>query len=264
MPKKKKHRQPTEPTPERDYYQLHTDAIDRLVNAEEGEVPEVGQEEIEKYQSGFLSKIPTWIKALFIKFWFAGAVCFFFYLGLGTYITNYWDQILVLGLAMGVVTDLLVNNLFRFMAAEEHYNDKWMLFPQKKFYTLFANIGYAYFITACVIAAYTGINVLLGSQEGEVPKLLVEPFLFGFLYLAFDMAVIGIRNLIWSKVKQAKSNKSAAALEPQEVSPAHSPVGSSAEPPTTALSQANSDSSADTSNDSTATGSDSSADSSAN
>lgn len=233
MSKKKKHRQPTQPTPERDYYQLHTDAIDRLVNAEEGEVPEVGQEEIEKYQSGFLSKIPTWIKALFIKFWFAGAVCFFFYLGLGTYITNYWDQILVLGLAIGVVTDLLVNNLFRFMAAEEHDNDKWMLFPQKKFYTLFANIGYAYFITACVIAAYTGINVLLGSQEGEVPKLLVEPFLFGFLYLAFDMAVIGIRNLIWSKVKQAKSNKSTAASRPQEVSQSDSLVGSSAEPSTT-------------------------------
>lgn len=212
MSKKKKHNNKThqikvhhDETPHSDetnYYQMHSDAIDRLVNAEEGEVPEVGAEELKQYESGVLSKIPSWLKALFIKFWFNGAACFFFMWGLGIYVTNYWNLLFVVGLALGVITDLLVNNIFRFTADQEHENDKWMIFPKKKFWTLFANIAYAYAILACVVLLYSGINALFG--DGDEIVLGVEPFLFGLFYLLFDMAVISIKNLISNAIAKSK------------------------------------------------------------
>ncbi len=222
MSKKKKHHKNThqikvhhDETPRSDetnYYQMHSDAIDRLINAEDGEVPEVGAEELKQYESGVLSKIPSWLKALFIKFWFNGAVCFFFMWGLGIYITNYWNLLFVVGLALGVITDLLVNNIFRFTADQEHDNDKWMLFPQKKFWTFFANIAYAYVILACVVLLYSGINALFG--DGEEISLGVEPFLFGLFYLLFDMAVISIKNLIAKAVANSKQKDSTSEQEP--------------------------------------------------
>ena len=49
---------------------LKTDVVEKLVTADETNVPEVGAEEIKKYSSSGLDKIPSWIKALFLKFWF--------------------------------------------------------------------------------------------------------------------------------------------------------------------------------------------------
>lgn len=202
---KNKKRKNTHHEVEPNYYQLHTDAIDRLVNATDDEVPEVGQEELRKYDSSIFSKVPSWLKALFIKFWFNGAVCYFFLWGLGTYVANYWNLLFVVGLALGVITDLLVNNIFRFTATTEHDNDKWMLFPQRKFWTLFANIAYAFAILACVVLLYSGINAIFA--QGDEIALGVEPFLFGLFYLLFDMVVISIRNLIAKAIAKSKNAK---------------------------------------------------------
>lgn len=186
------------------YYDLKPEAVDKLVNASEDTSPEVGKEELKKYRSGFLSRIPMWIKALFIKFWFNGAVCFFFLWGLSMFIPDILDQMFIVGLAMGVVTDLLVNNVFRFMAEEPGANDKWMMIPQKKFWTLFANIAYAMAVFALEVLVYDRINVWFRPDEESI-VLGVEPFLFGLFYLAIDMAFIGIKNLIVKAVRDAKT-----------------------------------------------------------
>ncbi len=208
------------------YYEMHRDAVDRLVNADEETVPEVGEAELKQYKSSKLSKIPMWIRALFIKFWFNGAVCFFFLWGLSIVLQNVWDQILVVGLAMGVVTDLLVNNVFRFIEDEPHGNDKWMMIPQKKFWTLFVNILYAFAVLALVVLTYQVINLgLTGGQLDEYNFgnfLGVEPFLFGLFYLVYDMVFIGIKDGIVDAVRKVKSAKTAQTQSetPQEQAPA--------------------------------------------
>lgn len=195
-----------------DYYKLHTDAVDRLVNAsaENAEV-EVGDEpKRDPYKMGFLSRVPSWLKALFIKFWFNGAVCYFFYWGLGIYLTHIWDLILVMGVAMGIITDIIVNNLFRFMQGDEREYDKWMLTPSKKFWTFFVNILYAGAVLLAVVYTYNGLNVLINSAQGNSPDTValgVEPFLFGLLYLVYDLAVIWLKNLIVWLVKRTKDKK---------------------------------------------------------
>ena len=205
-----------------DYYKLHTDAVDRLVNASaENAETEVGDEpKRDPYKIGFLSRVPSWLKALFIKFWFNGAVCFFFYWGLGIYLTHIWDLILVMAVAMGIITDVIVNNIFRFMQSDEREYDKWMMTPSKKFWTFFVNILYAGAVTLAVVYTYEGLNILINSAQGNDPEAVplgVEPFLFGVFYLVYDLALIWIKNLIVWLVGKAKSKRIEAADESVEI-----------------------------------------------
>ena len=188
-------------------YDLKTDAVDRLVNADKKTYSGSKIDPGKKYRSkGFIDKIPDPIKALFIKFWFSGAVCFFIYWGLGMYIWDTLDMMVVLGIVMGMVTDVLVNNAFHFFAVTKGSNNKWMMFPKRKFWTFFANIIYGLIIVYLVASTYTALNALLNTISGTNGTVYVgvEPILFGILYVAFDMLFIGIKNLTLKIILDAK------------------------------------------------------------
>ena len=191
-------------------YKLNKDAVDRLVNADKKTYPKTGSgrsDPAKQYRSkGLLDKIPSPVKALFIKFWFNGAVCFFIYWGLGMYIWDTLDMIVVLGVVMGMVTDLLVNNTFRFFEVTKGDNSKWMMFPKRKFWTFFTNIIYGILIVLIVAWIYNSINVLLNMASGTDGKVFlgVEPVLFGILYVAVDMLFIGTKNLLIKIINDAK------------------------------------------------------------
>lgn len=190
------------------YYQLNTDAVNRLVNADKdaGEIPE---EEKPLVKQGFLSKVPSFLKALFVKYWFAGACCFFFYWGLGMFVEDSYAIILILGIAIGMVTDLLTNNLFRFIQSSDREYDKWMLLPKKKLWTFFVNLPYALLVVILVVYTYHYINLWIITARGlptETVILGVEPFLFGLFYLIYDLIFIGIKDLIVFAVRRKKTN----------------------------------------------------------
>lgn len=208
---KKKNKQNNQKTPVKsdvrsdsiaEYYDLKTDAVERLINAKDA--PPVPDSEIEKYTTKHKRKFPQWLKVVLIKFWFAGAVCYFVMWGLGLMITGL-DLIAVLAVALGVVTDLMVNNVLRHFAPFTGANDKWMMFPQKKFWTFFANIVYAIVILFFVIQSYTLINVaLVGSPEtAETIAVGVEPILFGLLFMGFDVLFVTIKNNVAKAFKNA-------------------------------------------------------------
>ena len=198
-------------TPEKkssaDYYKLKTDAVDRLVNAEKKTYDKTKGDPGKEYRSrGFLDKIPSWIKALFIKFWFNGSVCFFIFWGLGMYVTAMLDMIFVLAVVMGMVTDILVNNAFRFLATYEGQNDKWMMFPKKKYWTFVANILYAFPVLVGVIWFYNIFNVVLNNIKGTEGEMFlgVEPIVFGLAYMAIDMLFITMKNTMIKIISDAK------------------------------------------------------------
>ena len=114
-----------------EYYRLHSKAVNDLINANEENSPAVSEEELRKYRSGSKLRVSDWVKAVFIKFWFSGSVCFFIFWGLGTYVQAKLDMMLIMAIALGVVTDLLENNLYRFYAPTVGANDRWMMFPKK-------------------------------------------------------------------------------------------------------------------------------------
>ncbi len=193
-------------------YKLNVDAVDRLVNAKNKEYPKTKGDPGKKYRSkGFLDKIPSWVKALFIKFWFNGAVCYFIFWGLGMMIPDLFDMAVVMAIVLGMVNDLLVNNAFHFFALTPGSNNKWMMFPQRKTWTFFVNILYSFVVLSVVIFTYGAINTLLLKINSDGSLYLgVEPILFGLLYMVADILFVGMKNfaiiIINDAKEKAKSN----------------------------------------------------------
>lgn len=199
MSKKKKNQAPKQETDRRSsYYDLKTKAVDDLVTADESNSPEVSRAELRKYQSGPKLRIADWVKLLFIKAWFAGAVCFFFFWGLSTYMADQLDLLFVTGFALGAVTDLLTNPVLRFFEKTPGDNSRWMMFPRKGYATLIWNILYGYVILFLVYTLYTGINATIARITGnmETVALGVEPVLFGLFCLGFDLLLIKAKHTL--------------------------------------------------------------------
>lgn len=187
-------------------YNLKSDAVDALVNADSGETPEFTQEELDMYRSHKGKGIPEAVKILFIKAWFAGAVCFFILWGLGTYIGSMIDMLFILGVVLGMATDILVNNVIRFIEKTPGVNDSWMMFPKKGMASFFFNMIYAFLIIYCVYSFYNLINVCITTVTGntDTVPLGVEPILFGVFCMGFDMLFITVKNVIRNVIEQAK------------------------------------------------------------
>lgn len=183
-----------------DYYKLKTDAVDKL--ADSSSAPVVPENEIKKYKStAGKFKIPTWLKVVFIKFWFGGMVCFFFFWGLGIYVGSDFDLMVIIAVGLGLVIDLLENHLLHFLEPEKGDYDKYIMFYARKFWTLFANILYAGVLLFLVMQTYDKLNELILFIQGIDPEetkeipLGVEPLLFGLFVMGYDMLFIGIRNM---------------------------------------------------------------------
>lgn len=208
MAKKRQQPDPDERPSAADYYKLKTDAVRDLATADEQNSPEVSREELKKYKADRGKGIPNGLKITFIKFWFPAAVCYFFFWGLSLYVPNMLDLLFITGIALGVVTDILTNNVLRFMAETEGSNDAWMMFPKKKFYTFFANILYAFVLLTLVYFIYVGLNraliALTGAPENAVP-LGVEPILFGVFYVLCDTALVAVKNFCVKRLRAAKN-----------------------------------------------------------
>lgn len=186
-------------------YELKSEAVEKLVDAQKGEVPEFSQEELNQYRSKKLA-IPEWVKMIFIKAWFAGAVCFFFLWGLGTYLHSMLDMLFVAGAALGMVMDLLTNNVVRFLEKTPGDNDRWLLCAKKGMAGFGMNLLCAYAILFCVYSTYSVINYVIVSITGAVDTvpLGVEPILFGLLCMGYEMLLIGIKRLVQSIIRDAK------------------------------------------------------------
>ena len=215
------------------YYDLKVDKVDELVAALKNEESAEGEplsmsisdctgvsepdnytkggkeKQFDPYKTDFLGKIPAWIKAIFVKFWFAGAVCYFAMFGIG--LSNTLDSLAITGIILGLVVDVLVNPLFRFMESDEREYDNFIMFPFpfKAYWTFFANIAYYVVVLVCVNYCYFGVNVLsniVSGTEGNI-NVGVEPLLFGVFAVAVDMVFIGIKDGIVALVKHNKKKE---------------------------------------------------------
>ncbi|MDD3999458.1 MAG: hypothetical protein PHX62_01005 [Bacilli bacterium] len=195
----------------KNYYELKTEAVNDLVDALNQD-PTLDVEldktkTVEKpYKVDFLAKIPTWIKALFVKYWTAGAICYFGFWGLGTYFTDSLDSIVFVGFLAGLVTDLLLNTAFRYFESDKKEYHPFMMIPvsSKKIWPLFLNIIYGILVTVIVAQIYILINymlVVIKDLPESTISLGVEPLLYGLIFLIVDMFFITFKNLIIKIVK---------------------------------------------------------------
>ncbi len=232
MSKKNKNKENKESTIE-NYYDLKVNKVDELVAAlkgtdspdereqislkipdctgEEGKKTKKREKEFDPYKVDKLSRVPAWLKAIFIKFWFAGAVCYFIMMGTGL---KDFDAIIVTGVVLGVIVDVLVNPCFSHMQSDKREFDNYIMlpFPFKKFWTFFVNVIYYVGVLFVVNYCYLGINLICNAIAGTSLQYYigVEPLLFGVLTTIADMAFIGIKDLIVYLVKRAKRKKEEA------------------------------------------------------
>ena len=157
----------------------------------------MSEEELRAYRSGPKLKVADWVKMLFIKFWFAAAVCYFFLWGLGGFVSSMLDLLFITGFALGVVTDLLTNPVLRFFEKTKGENARWMMVTRKSFSGLFLNIFYGYLVLFLIYTAYSGINRAIVGVTGaaDTVPLGVEPILFGLFYLGFDLLLIKMKHV---------------------------------------------------------------------
>ena len=177
-----------------DYYRLKTRAVEDLVTANEENSPPVSPREIRQYHTGSRLRVADWVKALFLKFWLGGVVCYFFLWGLSGIALNPWDQILILGIALGGLTNLITNNVFRFIAKTKGAYDRWMMFPRKGVAFFLLDILYGIVLILCVMMTYNGINMAF-SGGADTAALGVEPLGFGLIVLGLDLLFLGLKRL---------------------------------------------------------------------
>jgi len=186
-----------------EYYKLNTKAVEDLVTADEMNSPEVSEQELRKYTKVSKLNLADWLKVVLIKAWFAGAVCFFLIMGTAM---NLVDQVFVTGVVIGLVWDLLVNNLLHFMEKTEGANDRWMLFHQKGWYTLPLNVLYGLLLVFLVVTTSEAINTPLAalSVDPEKVTIPVEPILFGVFTMGWDMLLLQMKRVFGRIVSDAK------------------------------------------------------------
>ena len=188
-----------------EYYQLNTKAIDELVTASEDNSPPVSAAELRKYRSGPRITLADWVKALLLKIWTGGMICYFFIWGLSTFTLNQWDHLVILGVALGLVTNLITNNILRFISGTPGAYDRWMMFPQKSFLYLPLDLIYGLLLVFCVVMSYNGINLLVaGNAPDAAAVLTVEPILFGIFVTLWDLCFIKLKQLFIKVLRDAE------------------------------------------------------------
>lgn len=136
--------------------------------------------------------------------------CFFFVWGIG--LTGL-DAMVLVGAVLGIIVDVLVNPLLRYMETDKREYNAYMMFPFpfKAFWTFFTNIIYYIIVMICVSYCYTGLNELINLISGHTDAFHIavgiEPLLFGTFCVLADMVFIGIKDLIVWLFKRGKKEK---------------------------------------------------------
>ncbi len=175
-------------------YQLNSEAVETLANADKEEIPQYSEEELSKYRKKKFH-IPEWLKVIFVKFWFAGAICFF--IMMGTSLVNLLDLFVALSIVMGMVTDLLTNNVVRFIESYEGANSKFLMVTHRGMVGFGLNLLLGFVIIGGVMGSYFLLNMFASIR--------VEPLLFGLLCMGVEMLLIGIKRLCSSILNDAKA-----------------------------------------------------------
>ncbi|MBR5287210.1 MAG: hypothetical protein IKU34_01300 [Clostridia bacterium] len=189
-----------------DYYRLHTEAVEELVTASMENTPVYSREELERYTSAAKKKrLPVSLKTFLIKAWFYGAVCYFVFWGLGMYVPSQLDQCVIAAAAMGLVTDLLINPLLRFVERKSGESGRHMMVARTGVSGLLLNMVYALAVMFLVVTAYAVINALLSVLFAAGTTVLgVGPIGFGLIAACVDTLLIGCRRMLMDIAADAR------------------------------------------------------------
>ena len=169
---------------------------------------------INPYEVDKLSKIPSWIVILFLKYWAAAAAVFFMIIG-GTDIglnfaevdTNTSDImqvvridaviIFAIAFAIAILFTYAIRPIVRLMYNRRNNTFKYNMVNGKGFLPLIFNMVYMYIISFILffVVIFLGSKGLVVNLFGEV-SYGIEPFSYGLYFIILDSFFIFIKNSI--------------------------------------------------------------------
>lgn len=157
----------------------------------------------------FVAGLPVWLKACVVKWWFAGSV--FYFVGWGLFIqsADQLDLTFVMGLALGAVTDLLVNRALVFFENDRTNYRRYLLCYSRRFFSVPVNLVYGIALSAAVSYTYHAINITAQHITGQPPGTVLlgaEPILYGLFVLGYDMLAIMLKNAVKGLVRKARGH----------------------------------------------------------
>lgn len=175
-----------------------------------------------------LSKIPSWLIILLLKYWAAAAAVFFSLIGglsIGLDFSETGNDplsvlstdiviIVILGLFMGLFMNYMIRPVVNMMYSRKNNTHRYNMVNVKGILSLFANLGYHFIISIILFF----ITVFVLSPNGLVLDLFgtagnagIEPFTYALSYIVVDFVFLFIRNTIIVMIKRIKYNKAMKA-----------------------------------------------------
>ena len=162
------------------------------------------------YKGDKIANLPTWFKLFAIKAWTAGAVFFFFYMGLTIFnvFPHHEDRFLLVGFVLILINEYFINMLIKHMKRKNFDVEDCAMFINNKW-----SLVYNFFYILIVVI----LTILLGGfiigHGISLSKLLMpgeaatwEPIMFGVLYWAIDTLLIYIKIKIMNLLGKGKKN----------------------------------------------------------
>lgn len=180
-------------------------------------------DEINPYQVDKLSKIPSWLVILVLKFWAAAAAIFFMGIG-GIIFINFSENqvedpigilsqsftlIILFGLFLGLFTNYVTKPYIRMMHNRRNNAFRYNLINFKGFKAFLASIVYNFVLSFILffITIFLSQHHLVWDPFGTTGGVGIEPFTYAISYIVVDGIVIVLKNVIQMIYERAKYYK---------------------------------------------------------
>lgn len=184
------------------------------------------EEEFDPYKVDKLSKIPSWLIILVLKYWAAAAAVFFTVIGgidigLDFSNDNYQDLIasinmseqiiLFIGLALALILNYAVKQIVIMLNNRRNNTFRYNFINQTGLIGFFLHLLYCMFVSFILFfvicfLGYKGwiINLFGTSDYG------LEPFTYGLCFIVIDFIFVLAKNIIYNIVERIKYKKQLA------------------------------------------------------
>ena len=173
---------------------------------------EIKEIDANPYELDKFSKIPSWIKIFFLKYWAAAAAVFFFLISnflldftefedagkkVGTNFALDFTVILFLCLGLTLFFTYIVRPIVRFMFNRQDNTFKYNMVNVRGLWALPINFAYMFIVSILIypmqfiFTVKWGINTNLFGQAAGI-----DPFTYGLMFLIVDTIFISIKNFI--------------------------------------------------------------------
>ena len=177
--------------------------------------------EINPYEVDKLSRVPSWLKLLLLKYWAAAAASFLLF-GVAELGMKIYDEsaegaartsvqlIVMLGLFLAILMNYVCRPMTRLMYNRRDNTYRFNLINFKGFKSFLVALAYNFALSVliCIIIVdFLSPHGLVFDPFGTTGGIGIEPFTVGFIYLFLDGIVLIIKEIIIRIYQRNKYNK---------------------------------------------------------